>query len=139
MRLLTHNTLQSPLTSSYPLKITCTALRHIPSTPLTTDEGPYDFVRNLLENGKIEWDGVTGAREDLKDKIEELAVGDLQLPSSQPSPDSPDYTSTLKTLHILLLEVHVLEGTLIDKENGRAFKIDNGIPNMILLEDEIER
>ena len=62
-----------------------------------------------------------------------------QLPSSQPSPDSPDYTSTLKTLHILLLEVHVLEGTLIDKENGRAFKIDNGIPNMILLEDEIER
>ena len=79
MRLLTHNTLQSPLTSSYPLKITCTALRHIPSTPLTTDEGPYDFVRNLLENGKIEWDGVTGAREDLKDKIEELAVGDLQV------------------------------------------------------------
>ena len=79
MRLLTPNTLQSPLTSSYPLKITCTALRHIPSTPLTTDEGPYDFVRNLLENGKIEWDGVTGAREDLKDKIEELAVGDLQV------------------------------------------------------------
>ena len=46
---------------------------------MTTDEGPYDFVRNLLENGKIEWDGVTGAREDLKDKIEELAVGDLQV------------------------------------------------------------
>lgn len=43
----------------------------------------------------------------------------------------------LKRLHKYLLEVHVEEGTLICPESGREFTIKQGIPNMLLNEDEV--
>jgi multifunctional methyltransferase subunit TRM112 len=43
----------------------------------------------------------------------------------------------LKELHHLLLEVHVLEGHLVCPESGRRFPIKDGIPNMLLHEDEV--
>ena len=42
----------------------------------------------------------------------------------------------LKVLHKLLLEVEIIEGELICPETGRKFPIVNGIPNMLVGEDE---
>lgn len=45
--------------------------------------------------------------------------------------------SFLQLVHKLLLDVHVLEGSLVCPETGRRFPINNGIPNMLLHEDEV--
>jgi multifunctional methyltransferase subunit TRM112 len=42
----------------------------------------------------------------------------------------------LKSLHRVLLEVEVIEGELECPETGRKFPIRNGIPNMLVGEDE---
>ncbi|XP_073869483.1 multifunctional methyltransferase subunit TRM112-like protein isoform X2 [Macaca fascicularis] len=44
----------------------------------------------------------------------------------------------LRTMHHLLLEVEVIEGTLQCPESGRMFPISRGIPNMLLSEEETE-
>ena len=43
----------------------------------------------------------------------------------------------LKSLHRILLDVHVMEGNLVCPDTGRKFPIKESIPNMILHEDEI--
>lgn len=45
--------------------------------------------------------------------------------------------SFLRYIHHLLFEVHILEGWLECPETGRKFPIKDGIPNMLLHEDEI--
>jgi len=42
----------------------------------------------------------------------------------------------LKLLHHVLLEVHLEEGSLICPETGRKFSVAQGIPNLLLNEDE---
>ena len=42
-----------------------------------------------------------------------------------------------KTLFCALFEIHVMEGTLICPDTEREFPIKDGIPNMILHEDEL--
>ena len=43
----------------------------------------------------------------------------------------------LKKLHEVLLEIEVIEGELTCPETGRKFPIVNGIPNMLVNEDEV--
>ena len=43
----------------------------------------------------------------------------------------------MQALHCVLLELHVLEGSLVCPESGRVFPISDGIPNMLLNEDEV--
>jgi multifunctional methyltransferase subunit TRM112 len=43
----------------------------------------------------------------------------------------------LKAVHHLLFEIHVIEGFLICPASGRRFPIVDGIPNMLLHEDEV--
>lgn len=43
----------------------------------------------------------------------------------------------LQKLHHVLLQVEILEGSLECPETGRKFPITNGIPNMLLNEDEV--
>ena len=45
--------------------------------------------------------------------------------------------SVMRGIHHLLFEVLVLEGSLICPESGRRFPIKDGIPNMLLMEDEV--
>lgn len=50
------------------------------------------------------------------------------------------YTSDnefLQKLHHLLLEIEIVEGNLECPETGRLFPIADGIPNMLLNEDEV--
>ena len=46
-------------------------------------------------------------------------------------------TDLLREFHHLLFEIHVLEGHLVCPESGRKFPIKDGIPNMLLHEDEV--
>jgi multifunctional methyltransferase subunit TRM112 len=43
----------------------------------------------------------------------------------------------LQRLHHVLLEVHLVEGSLLCPETGRKFPVKDGIPNMLLNEDEV--
>jgi multifunctional methyltransferase subunit TRM112 len=64
---------------------------------------------------------------------------------SESQPDLPDLPENLDAnvaahldvLHHLLMNVHVRNGALICPESHREFPIRDGIPNMILHEDEI--
>ncbi|KAF0306800.1 Multifunctional methyltransferase subunit TRM112-like protein [Amphibalanus amphitrite] len=43
----------------------------------------------------------------------------------------------LKKAHHVLLEVEVMNGSLVCPETGRKFPVTDGIPNMLLNEDEV--
>lgn len=43
----------------------------------------------------------------------------------------------LKQAHRALLEIEIIQGELVCPDSGRKFPISNGIPNMLLNEDEI--
>jgi multifunctional methyltransferase subunit TRM112 len=46
-------------------------------------------------------------------------------------------TEFLQKLHHVLLEIDIVEGQLECPETGRKFPINQGIPNMLLNEDEV--
>jgi uncharacterized protein YbaR (Trm112 family) len=48
-----------------------------------------------------------------------------------------DGSSMIESLHFILFNLHVIEGSLVCPDTGRKFPIKDGIPNMILHEDEI--
>lgn len=43
----------------------------------------------------------------------------------------------LQKLHHVLMEIDIIEGNLECPETGRIFPISEGIPNMLLNEDEV--
>lgn len=43
----------------------------------------------------------------------------------------------LHKAHHALLEIDVIKGNLVCPQSGRKFPISNGIPNMLLNEDEV--
>lgn len=58
------------------------------------------------------------------------------LPQEIPQTCTED-TEFLQKLHHILLEVDITNGYLECPETGRQFPICNGIPNMLLNEDEV--
>ena len=46
-------------------------------------------------------------------------------------------TEFLKKLHHVLMEIEIINGDLLCPESGRKFPINDGIPNMLLNEDEV--
>jgi multifunctional methyltransferase subunit TRM112 len=126
MRLLTHNFLQSNVrgtTKGYPLKI-------VP-TEILVEESPVDIelVRKMLP--KLQYAAVVGALADISHKVDpKLPAIPIELPEDLDE-------ATLESLHHVLFNVHILEGELVCPDTGRKFPIKQGIPNMILHEDEI--
>ena len=43
----------------------------------------------------------------------------------------------LRKVHHLLFEVHLIDGHLVCPESSRKFPVKDGIPNMLLHEDEV--
>ena len=43
----------------------------------------------------------------------------------------------LRKVHHALLDMHVMDGQLVCPETGRPFPVVEGIPNMLLHEDEV--
>ncbi|XP_050730121.1 multifunctional methyltransferase subunit TRM112-like protein isoform X1 [Eriocheir sinensis] len=124
MKLITHNMLTSKVLKNvkegYPLKIQAEEMR--------TVDIDYDreFITRMMP--KLDWKALVfaaqcvGHKEDLPDTL----------------PDGYDNDNDLlKRLHHVLLEVEVVSGCLECPETQRKFPITNGIPNMLLNEDEV--
>eukprot|EP00906_Rhabdomonas_costata_P030949 RCo043747 len=120
MRLLTHNLLCGP-NGGYPLKLRAESIQEL-SSPFEEE-----FVRRLLT--KLEWAGLLSVVADLQACS---FLADLPpLPASVPNPATAE-PGLLRTLHRLLNEVKVLEGTLECPETHTTFPINGGIPKMLL-------
>lgn len=125
MRLITHNMLQcnaKGVTNGYPLKIECGNMEVIES------EFSADVTRAML--AKIDWECLKSAATDLSlplfDGMDDAVknVGEIN-------------EEGLRSLHHILFEVHVIDGDLVCPQSGRKFPVQDGIPNMLLHEDEV--
>ncbi|XP_003738375.1 multifunctional methyltransferase subunit TRM112-like protein [Galendromus occidentalis] len=123
MKLLTHNMLTSKaikgVQTGFPLNIV------VKKTKTVETEFSSEFIQRMLP--KLDWPAFLKA-------AQTLGVGS-QLPDSPPT-ETTDET-VLRSIHHALVEVEVIEGELICPETERKFPISNGIPNMLLNEDEI--
>ncbi|XP_023301480.2 multifunctional methyltransferase subunit TRM112-like protein [Lucilia cuprina] len=124
MKLSTYNFLTSkPIKGvkvGFPLKLT------ISKKDVIEAEFNPTFIERLLP--KLDWPTVHLA-------AQMVELGD-DIPAEQPA-NIGDNEELLQKLHHLLLEVDVLEGQLECPETGRVFPITDGIPNMLLNEDEV--
>ncbi len=87
-----------------------------------------DFLVRLIP--KLDWSAVVEAAASL-DKQGDLKVEDVN------REDYAEDQDFLKRVHHVLLEVEVINGELVCPETGRAFPVSDGIPNMLLNEDEV--
>ena len=123
-----HNNIRTE--NGYPLNIEVTTIR--------CEESPVDkeFVLNLL--AKVNYPALQKAVQQMNPHC------DPPLPELPESLDVSD-TEGLKNLddaiianlHRVLFDVYLVEGWLVCPDTGRKFTVKEGIPNMILHEDEI--
>jgi multifunctional methyltransferase subunit TRM112 len=59
------------------------------------------------------------------------------VPAQPPSEAELADSAFLKAVHDVLMDLHVEEGALVCTHCGRKFPIKDGIPNMLLNEDEL--
>ena len=114
--------------NGYPLVIQAEEVTEVEDNPFD-----LDFMRGLLK--KINMKGLRSAIRDLQlDSIDELSSdtdGDVDLEALLTN------VSALENIHHLLFEINVETAKLICPETGREFNVNDGIPNMLLHEDEI--
>jgi len=124
MKLLTHNMLTSKcmknVTTGYPLAIQARDVK------VSEVEFNQEFMSRIIP--KIDWECLCRAAEQL---------GHLEdLPKTCPENYESDI-EFLKKAHHVLLEIEVINGELVCPESSRKFPVTDGIPNMLLNEDEI--
>ncbi|KAK2190708.1 hypothetical protein NP493_73g04030 [Ridgeia piscesae] len=124
MKLLTHNMLTSSIIKGvkkgFPLGIAATDIK-----VSEVDFNP-DFIKKMIP--KLEWSAICEAAE---------SIGHLDGLPKELAPDYETDEDFLKKAHHVIMEVEIKEGDLICPETGRKFPIKNGIPNMLLKEDEV--
>ena len=86
-----------------------------------------EFVARVIP--KLDWPEVVRAAEQLGQ------LGDLPTTLVE---DYENDTEFLKKAHHVLLEIEVINGDLVCPETGRKFPLSDGIPNMLLNEDEVQ-
>jgi multifunctional methyltransferase subunit TRM112 len=92
------------------------------------------LVTRLLP--KLNYPALVGAVQEIQDHLQSSS-STISLPEIPAElPDNTDEIS-LEALHHVLFNVHVTEGFLICPDTSRKFPIKDGIPNMILHEDEL--
>ena len=153
MKLLTHNILTSKMiknvVTGYPLKIVATKVE-----VKEVDFQP-DFIQRMM-NGKMNYPALYEAAQSVSKimkvkfafkRLNLILILFSKLPKighAEGLPQVSDFNEQLlndeeilKKLHNVLMEVEILEGDLVCPETGRKFPIQNGIPNMLLNEDEL--
>ncbi len=82
---------------------------------------------------KIQWPALISATNDLQigDRVRTLNPAAVNLE------DIEQDEEMLRELHFLLFDFHVMDGYLVCPTTARKFVVKDGIPNMILHEDEI--
>lgn len=94
---------------------------------------PSDAVNNMWK--KINKLGLSSAITDLSTNLNPDVVSILT--SSSIDELSLDNEEVIRVIHHILFDFHVIRGFLICPESGRKFPIKDGIPNMLLHEDEL--
>ncbi|XP_053207705.1 uncharacterized protein LOC128391784 [Panonychus citri] len=123
MKLLTHNMLTSRclkgVTNGYPLKIVANEFK--------TENVDYngEFITRVIP--KVDW-------KVLSTTASEFGV---TLPEDVPV-DIEKNEDLLRKVHHALLEIEITQGDLVCPETGRKFPIKQGIPNMLVNEDEVK-
>jgi len=59
-----------------------------------------------------------------------------ELPPALPANHEND-EAFLRKLHVVLFDLHMVEGKLVCPESGREFPVSDSIPNMLLNDDEV--
>mmetsp|Transcript_21763 Transcript_21763/g.61939 ORF Transcript_21763/g.61939 Transcript_21763/m.61939 type:complete len:132 (+) Transcript_21763:119-514(+) len=131
MRLLTHNYLQSNVkgtTKGYPLTIE--------PREVVVEDSPVDKDLVMKMLSKIEYAALRKALAEVADAADPKPA---ELPEEAPAGDDGEDVdpSVVENLHHAMFNIHVIEGDLVCPDTGRKFPIKQGIPNMILHEDEI--
>mmetsp|Transcript_156723 Transcript_156723/g.480838 ORF Transcript_156723/g.480838 Transcript_156723/m.480838 type:complete len:138 (+) Transcript_156723:67-480(+) len=137
MRLLTHNLLQcnkKGVTNGFPLIIKPAVMKY--------EESEFDQETVAAMVPKLEYSALLKAVEWVGE-YPEFASGQ-GLPSGKlpvlPAAIPADYQSDedfLRRLHVILFDVHLVEGKLVCPESGREFPVSDRIPNMLLNDDEV--
>jgi multifunctional methyltransferase subunit TRM112 len=127
----------------------------IKPTTVILEEAPLDveMIRRILS--KVDYDVLKEAYRQISGACNESNIEAPDLPETIPSRfiaqnaienvdevvDESSYDDAdIAVLNILfhaLFEIHVIEGVLVCPDTGREFPIKDGIPNMILHEDEL--
>lgn len=108
------------VTVGYPLGIVAKDIKILES------EFNSEFVSRLIP--KLDWSTFWHAANSIGHS------GDLPQSLTEDFENNEDF---LKKVHHVLLEVEIINGELICPESGRKFPINQGIPNMLLNEDEL--
>jgi multifunctional methyltransferase subunit TRM112 len=116
-------------TKGYPLIIDATAV--------VIEESPVDRDLILATMPKLDYSALLKARSDLADadccKDESIPALPEVLPTDLTTCDD----GLIADLSRIVFDVHVMEGKLICPDTKREFIVKDGIPNMIMHEDEI--
>ncbi|KAI9017071.1 hypothetical protein BC832DRAFT_543587 [Gaertneriomyces semiglobifer] len=121
MRLITHNMLQCHAkgcnSNNYPLE-----LREVELESLEA-EFSDDFIRRLLP--KLDWGVLVQTA---------YSLGVAQLPEEVPEEQDEDF---LRVVHDVILGTRVKVATMICKGCGHVYPIKDGVPNMLLQDNEV--
>ncbi len=119
MRVIAHNMLKcnvKGVSRGFPLKIVAEAVEEVDS------DQPFDTATTKMVLGRLDKEGLVSAAQDLR-------VEDLDFESED--------EAMLERVHHFLFDLSVTDGKLVCPESGREFMIKDGIPNMLLHEDEV--
>ena len=141
MKLLTHNMLMSPGTrNGFPLAIEVSEMETVET------EFNADFVARMVE--KLEYQALLdtvasvrtappataasppAASDPVRARPQLKLDEEVALPAQVPASFAED-EAFLRALHHVLLEVEILEGTLVCPETAKRFPIKEGIPSML--------
>ena len=115
-------------TKGYPLKIE--------ATNIILEESPMDagLVKRMVLD-KVNYEALVTAVAEIRETglVTELP----EIPSERPEESALEEGPVLEALHVVLFNLHVIEGALICPDTRRRFPIKDGIPNMILHADEL--
>eukprot|EP00761_Pharyngomonas_kirbyi_P012639 gb/GECH01012666.1/.p1 GENE.gb/GECH01012666.1/~~gb/GECH01012666.1/.p1 ORF type:complete len:123 (+),score=36.93 gb/GECH01012666.1/:1-369(+) len=119
MRLIGHNMLGCLQCGNYPFKL------EIEEQQEKKQEPKLEFLSRFIE--KLDWNGLKNAVSD---------CGLNELPEEKPEKLEKN-EELLQILHHLLFEVDIISGKLNCCECGASFVIRDGIPHVILREDQV--
>jgi multifunctional methyltransferase subunit TRM112 len=94
---------------------------------VTKSETPFNAELTASMLRRLDWDALRATAADL---------GIAELPEHVPEDAARD-EAFLRSLHELIFDIHVLEGSLVCPHCGRVYGITKGIPNMVLNDDEV--
>lgn len=96
------------------------------------EESPVDRNLVLKMLPKLDYDALVLTANHLREQDAKIPELPTRLPHT-----STLQEETVAMYHKVLFDVHLMNGHLVCPDTGRRFPVKDGIPNMILHEDEI--